>query len=96
MRRACSLSDLNNLANSSSNPSATAPRRKRSFHRHRNGFYLVLLHYRFYALNRKKFSELYIFVIWCMCIFRLFGLSSPIIHLVSYNCPLMLQLDFLF
>lgn len=54
MRRACSLSDLNNLANSSSNPGATAPRRKRSFHRHRNGFYLVLLHYSFLRTQSKE------------------------------------------
>ncbi|CAL8106915.1 unnamed protein product [Orchesella dallaii] len=39
IRRTCSLSDLNVLPSPSSNSSATAPRRKRSFHKHRNGFY---------------------------------------------------------
>lgn len=45
MRRTCSLSDLNALPNTSSSSSGPVPRRKRSFHRHRNGFILVLLHY---------------------------------------------------
>lgn len=59
IRRTCSLSDLNALPNTSSSSSSAVPRRKRSFHKHRNGFNLDLLHSCFYAQNSAHISATY-------------------------------------